>query len=96
MSRHFGGTLPVKSSKACVVYDADTGQIHHIHGVITLVGGREATEHESEARAMALLEAKGRKTSALQALHVAGDAIEPHRRYAVEPKTRQLIVKEKR
>jgi hypothetical protein len=96
MSRHFGGTLPVWSSTACVVYDADTGLVRHIHRVVTLEGGREPTQQENEARAMAMLEAKGRKTSKLRALHVAGDAIEAHRCYAVEPKTRQLIVKEKR
>ena len=96
MSLHSGGTVPVKSSTACVVYDTDTGQVHHIRRVVTLKGGREPTEQENEARVMALLAAKGWKTSKLQALHLAGDAIEEHRRYAVEPKTQQLIVTEKR
>jgi hypothetical protein len=96
MSLQSIGTAPVESSRACVVYDADTGLIHHIHRVVTLAGGREPTEQENENHAMALLEAKGRKTRALRALHVAGNAIDPHRRYAVEPKTQKLIVTEER
>ena len=33
-----GATVPVQSIKACVVYDSTTGQIHHQHHVLTLVG----------------------------------------------------------
>ena len=50
-----GSTAPVQSIKACVVYDPDSGEIHHRHKVLTLVGGREPTEKEMAEHALQAL-----------------------------------------
>jgi hypothetical protein len=42
MVQHFGGTVKVNSAKACVVYQADNGRVHHVHHAITLEGGSGA------------------------------------------------------
>jgi hypothetical protein len=37
-------TLQTKSTKACVVYDSNTGRMPHLHRVVTFVGGRLLTD----------------------------------------------------
>jgi hypothetical protein len=95
MVQQSGGTVPVKSSRACVVYDADTGHVHHIHQVVTLEGGREPNESEIEAHAMALARRKERRAGRFKALHLAADAVRPHQLYTVDLKTRALVVKQR-
>jgi hypothetical protein len=46
---HTGSTAPIHSRKACVIYDATSGQIRHRHSVVTFVGGREPSEVQIEA-----------------------------------------------
>lgn len=88
-----GGTIPVKSSRACVVYDADTGHVRHIHQVVTLEGGREPTEPEIEAHAMQLAQRKEGRAGKFKALHVPSESVQPHQLYAVDLKTRALVAK---
>lgn len=60
--------IDVESESACVVYEAKTGRVVHLHRVITLRGGRAPRREEIEARA---LELAGKRTAAaLKALHV--------------------------
>jgi hypothetical protein len=88
------GILPVKSSRACVVYDADTGHVHHIHQVVTFEGGREPTESEIEAHAMTVARRKERRAGRFKALHMAAEAVRPHQLYTVDLQTRALVVKQ--
>ena len=67
--------LPDESSRVCVLFDPGNGRIVHVHGVTRLEGVPELDEAELEARARRHAEARGRATSALQALHVPVAAI---------------------
>jgi hypothetical protein len=88
-----GATVPVKSIKACVVYDAASGRIHHHHSVLTLEGGREPDVQEIAADALG---AAGRRRGApggsLEVLHIAHDAMDPGKRYRVDVVAKKLVV----
>ena len=90
-----GGTIPVKSSRACVVYDARNGHVHHIHQVVTFEGGHEPNESLIEAHAIELAERRMPRAAKLKALHVASDKVHPHQFYAVNLKTHSLVTKQK-
>lgn len=96
MEQQSVGTVPVESSRACVVYDADTGHVHHIHQVVTFDGGREPNEAEIEAHALELARRKERRAGRFKALHLPSESVRPHQLYAVDLKTRALVVKQKR
>ena len=98
MSRHakaFGGTIPVKSSRACVVYEADSGEISHIHEVVTLEGGQEPTEAQIEADVTEMLKRIGKPTEKLSMLHVPSESVQTHPLLSVDPRTKSLIFGQK-
>jgi hypothetical protein len=86
-------TVPVQSMQACVVYDSTSGQIRHHHRVITLVGGREPTLEEIAADALRVLNSHLPNPSGgvLHVLHVKHDAIEPGKKYRVDPHKKELV-----
>jgi hypothetical protein len=87
-----GSTVPVQSIKTCVVYDATSGQIHHHHSVLTLVGGRELTEEEIAKDALQVLSNRREPPSGkLHVLHVPHAALEPGKRYRVDHSKQTLI-----
>lgn len=88
-----GGTVPVQSSRVCVVYDSENGKVHHIHEVITLRGGREPTEAQIEAHAMAIVKRKGHRAERLSVLHLPSEKVPRHRACIVHPKTKALVPK---
>jgi hypothetical protein len=91
----FGATIPVQSMKACVVYDSTSGQIHHHHRVLTLVGGREPTEDQIAADSLrAIRNRRNPPSGALHVLHVHHDAMEPGKRYRVDPVKKALVLHE--
>jgi hypothetical protein len=78
-----------------VVYDAMSGQIRHRHGVITFVGGREPSEAQIEADALHVLRAlPNSPAGVLHVLHVPHDAMQPGKRYRVDPHNKQLVIHE--
>ena len=91
-----GATVAVQSIKSCVVYDSESGQIHHHHSVLTLVGGKEPTDDQIGHDA---LRALGRRPKAITGkpyvLHVAYNALEPGKRYRVDHTKRTLILHER-
>lgn len=87
-----GATVPVQSIKACVVYDAASGRIHHQHRVLTLVGGYEPAKSEIAARALhAVKNRREPPTGDLEVLHVDHQALERGKHYRVEIHTRRLV-----
>jgi hypothetical protein len=90
-----GATVPVRSIKACVVYDTTSGQIHHQHRVLTLEGGDEPGESDMERDALARVEARksGHPGGTLAVLHLTHDAMPPGRRYRVDV-TKKVLVAE--
>ena len=90
-----GATVPIHSIKACVVYDTASGQIHHRHHVLTLVGGREPGHTKSPqmrfGRSGSLPKPPG---GVLDVLHVHHDAMESGKRYRVDLRTKALALQE--
>lgn len=87
-----GATVPVQSIKACVVYDAASGRIHHQHRVLTLVGGSEPPEIELASRALhAVRKRREPPTGDLEVLHIDHQALERGKRYRVDIHTRRLV-----
>ena len=77
---------------ACVVYDAATGEIHHVHHVGVMDGAEAPTTQEIEARAMALAKQLGQHDpSGLKVLRVAPESLKPHVKHKVDLKNLTLI-----
>ena len=95
MSQNFGGTGLVHSAKTCVVYEVNSGRIHHVHHTVTLEGGQDPTEREIEAHARDFVSKRGVKSGNLNVIHVAHDAMQSGTLYTVDPKTRSLVMKRK-
>ena len=87
---HFGGTVPVKSSRTCIVYDGETGRVHHIHEVVTLEGGREPGEAQIEADAMEIVNRKGKNVAKLRTLHLPTEKVPEGGLLTVDLKTKTL------
>jgi hypothetical protein len=93
LMKAFGSTIPIHSMKACVLYEGASGRIHHIHSVMTLVGGREPSEREMADDAHgARRGVPNAFAGPLEVLHVSRDAIEPGVRYRVDTAKRALVV----
>jgi hypothetical protein len=91
-----GSTVPVQSIKACVVYNSGSGEIHHQHRVLTLVGGREPEEREMAEHALRAV--RNRRLNPLagnfSVLHVAPGSLETHKKYRVNVDKKTLVVDE--
>ncbi len=85
------GTAKVRSVKCCVLFDAKTGAIHHVHRVVTMEGATETSEAQMEARALKLAGDHGIGTAKIQIAHVDAKAFAERARYKVDTKTRALI-----
>jgi hypothetical protein len=69
---------------ACVVYDPQSGKIHHIHQVAVLPGAESPTQHEIEERALSLArKISPHVSTGLKALHVAPQSLKPRSRHRV-------------
>jgi hypothetical protein len=91
----YGATLPIDSIKACVVYDSRSGQIHHRHSVLTLIGGREPTRDQIAADALRSSENRRNPPKGdLQVLHVEHDALMSGKRHRVDVERKTLVVDE--
>jgi len=90
-----GSTVLVRSIKACVVYDSGSGEIHHQHRVLTLVGGREPEEREKAEHALrAVRNRRNPPARNFSVLHVAPDSLETHKKYRVNVDKKTLVVDE--
>jgi len=87
------GDVELESDQACIVYDANTGRIQHLHRVITLKGGTKPEPSEIEARAMEFAAQKGKKTSQLKTLLVSSEQLHLGTAHKVDLKTGSIISK---
>ncbi len=85
------GKTEVQSDRACVVYDPETGRIHHVHRVVTLRGGAEPQPHEIEARARELATKKGKDALRLKTLMVAPENLRSGAKHRIDVKTNSLV-----
>jgi hypothetical protein len=83
-----GGDVAVESEKACVVYEAKTGRIVHLHRVITLRGGKAPSASAMEARA---LELAGQRSASVKVLHLEADSVQSGSAYKVDLKKMKLV-----
>ena len=88
----FGSGMTVRSKKACVVYDAQSGQVCHVHRVVTFEGGREPNENAIAADALlAFHGAHPGRHGAFETLHVDDAAVEPGKKYRVDVGKKALV-----
>jgi hypothetical protein len=84
------GMIQIKSAKCCVVYDANSGDIVHVHHVINLSGAQEPNDDEIKRSALDMASAeKGR--SRFEALMVAPERFDSSVAYQVDLKTGELV-----
>lgn len=88
---HASSDEPIHSTKDCVVYDAATGQIRHVHRVVTFVGGREPSADEIEADALRVAAKLRPHRGDLVVLQLGEETVEPNRAYCVDPAKKVLI-----
>jgi hypothetical protein len=79
----------VESENACVVYEAITGRVVHLHRVITLRGGKAPSANEMEARALEL--AGQRSGASVKVLHLEAESVQSGRAYKVDLKKLKLV-----
>ena len=83
------GAPPIIDDQLCVVYQADTGAIVHVHRVTTYQGGQLPTEEAIRSRAIAHLHAfqQERVSSPLKTVLLAPEQIEPGTFYKIDLET---------
>lgn len=81
----------VTSDTTCIVYDAKTGSIRHVHQVLTLKGGAKPKPSEIEKRALGFTAEQGIKASQVATLVVSSDQLPPGATYRIDTK-KQIIV----
>jgi hypothetical protein len=85
------GTAKIRSVKCCVLFDAETGAIQHVHRVVTMEGVTETSDADMERRALQLAKDHGIQTAKVQIAHFDAKAFAARARYKVNPKTRALM-----
>ena len=81
--------LEVESERVYVVYERKTGEIAHVHSVLTHRGATQITDKEAEARALAMASRFGHHAERLRVLRAEKfDGGVPHR---VNLKTLELL-----
>jgi hypothetical protein len=80
------------SHKICVIYDPANGAVIHTHEVLTFPGGRQVTDADTEAEALAMLARRsGKDMSGFGVLHVPPGEYQRSARHRVELPSRRLI-----
>jgi hypothetical protein len=83
-----------KDEKIFVVYDSETGEIAHVHRVLTFPGATGKTSEAMAARALELATRFGHPREKLRVLHA--DKFENSVPHKVNIETRQLVRAESR
>ena len=94
----------VQSVQACVVFDTASGEIHHVHQVVTIEGAEPTSDDEVKQRALSFARQRlesgtplpGEQTvrnveGELEALQVDPSLVDRIRPQRVDPKTRTLV-----
>ena len=89
-----GGTQEPESHYMCVVYDRETGKIHHLHQVVNLPGAPAPLP--GAMKASALHHAKRHGMPNFHVLVVPGDQIHRGRFYRVDHGKQALVAKDER
>lgn len=85
------GDIGIDSVKCCIVFDSSTGEIQHVHRVVTIKGATETPDDEVARRALALAREFGFDVAKLEALRVDPGALKPAAHYRVDVRTKSLV-----
>jgi hypothetical protein len=93
MTRQYGGTEKVESVSVCAVYDPLTGNIHHWHQCLTVVGGQHPSQDQIAKDALHAVERRREHVKGeLRVLHV-DPATEIGEQYRVDHERQTLLVR---
>jgi hypothetical protein len=94
----------VRSVQACVVFDTESGEIHHVHQVVTMEGAEATSDDEVKQRALSFARQRlesgtplpGEQTvrpveGELDALQVDPSLVDRTRPQRVDPRSRRLV-----
>lgn len=90
------GEIQVEADSVCVLFDSSTGDVRHIHRVVTLPGGERLSKETIEQRARSLAKQAGTEVDRLEAIHVKPKAVEVQGCFRVNLRSRKLEVEERR
>ncbi|MFD2938234.1 hypothetical protein [Spirosoma flavum] len=92
------GAPPIIDDQLCVVYQADTGAIVHIHRVTTYQGGQHPSEEAIRSRAIAHLHAfqQERVSSSLKTVLLPPEQIKLGVYYKIDVETVQPVVTDRK
>ena len=72
------------------MYDSESDVIRHIQHVIVMEGGHDPDEREIEAMCRSALDKRGQPHQGLDTLHLERSALQPFKKYRVDPKNKKL------
>jgi len=78
-----GVSMSLANSSTCVIYDAASGRIYHVHTVATFADSRQRSREEIEKESYELASRAGHNVAAMKALHIGDENMEPDVRYKV-------------
>lgn len=104
-NRMHGSTgYEVRSVQACVVFDTASGEIHHVHQVVTMEGAEATSDNEVKQRALSFARQRlesgtplpGEQTvrtveGELEAIQVEPSLVDRIRPQRVDPRSRTLV-----
>jgi hypothetical protein len=91
MTKSPNSAPPAKSARSCVLYDADSGRILHIHQSVVLEGGETPADADMERTARELLADRDIKPTKVLALHLPHADFKPRTAYTVDVTKRVLV-----
>ena len=88
-----GETPHTETTDAVVVYDAKSGEIMHVHRVVSFSGAAVPSRDAVEEEARTLATNIGRPTVKLEVLHCDPGTLQSGKQYKVDLKSRTLVEK---
>ena len=88
---HTGVSITPESIETYVAYDGETGDIYHVHDVVTFKGGQRLDVADVHARVCAIAERHLESAKTLQVLQVDRGVLRPGTIYAVDVEQRCLV-----
>jgi len=87
----FGEASPIVSERLCLVYKPISGEIIHVHRVVTFEGGTQPPEDEMSRHALLLAQRRIGTRDQLEVLHVDPSTLESAYRYRVNHQKKALV-----
>lgn len=85
------GKNKILAEKCCIVFEAASGKICHVHRAVTMAGASERTDKAIADRALELAKKHGAGDAQLDVIHVDPKVLETRGSYHVDVKNRALV-----